>query len=155
VTVLPGDEAGDVDLEVADADDGVGRLRRHPPEDGSAASDEHRHVEGLGDVVIRPELEADDHVRGVRPCGEQHDRHAAVPANLAHDLEAVQRGQHHVEDRQVERVATEPLQPLPAVGARRDPEAGVRESERGHLSDRGIVLDQEHPFVHARSVAPS
>jgi hypothetical protein len=40
-------------------------------------------------------------------------------------------------------------EPFTPVGSRRDVKAGLGQAELGHLSDGGIVLDDQDSFVHA------
>ena len=74
------DEPGDVDLEIAHAKDGLGRLGRRPAKHRPAARDEHRHVERLRHVVVGAELQADDHVGRIGTSGQHHDRDAGCPS---------------------------------------------------------------------------
>ena len=60
-------------------------------------------VEGLGQVVVCPRLEPAQHVVVVRAGGQQHHRHElARRAQPPHHLEAVEAGQHDVEQDDVE-----------------------------------------------------
>ena len=79
---------------------------------------------------------------------QHHDRRLAVLADLAQDLEAVQRGQHHVEHDEVERALSEAQQALPSVAGRGDAEPGLFEPHRRDLSDRGVVFHEQHVLVH-------
>src|SRR5919106_1767045 len=106
------------------------------------------HLEGLRHVVVRAQLEADDDVDRVALRREDHDRHPAVLADLAAYLVAVERRQHEVEDDEVERLLAEVEQGRAAVAGGRHAEAGVAQAQLGDLPDGGVVLDEEHAFVH-------
>ena len=60
------------------------------------------HGEGLGDVVVRPRLQAEDLVPLLLPGGEHDDGHivALLPQRPA-DRKAVQFGQHHVQQNRI------------------------------------------------------
>src|SRR4029079_1572678 len=74
----PGDGvAGDVDGEVAD----LQALRAGHLEAAYASADARDQLPGLerlGDVVVGPGLEADNHVEGVAACREHHDGNAGL-----------------------------------------------------------------------------
>ena len=88
----------EVELEVAE-----GHLVEHDlalsAGEGAHAGLELLGLEGLGHVVVGAAVESSDLVGGGRLGREHHDRQVvAVPAKLAHDLEAVHARQHDVED---------------------------------------------------------
>ena len=140
--------AGRVDLECPDGEHLLRRIFTRSPHDRPRPGDELGQLERLRDVVVGAELEPDDHVDRVAPGRQHHDRNPALTADLAAHLEAVELRKHHVEDDKVERPLPELDETLPAVGCRRDREAGLRQAERRHLPDRGIVLHEQHALVH-------
>ena len=71
-------------------------------------------------------------------------------ADLAADFEAVDIGQHHVEDDRVEGLALERGQALAAGEAAIDDEAGRGQIVRHHGGQPCIVVDDEKPFRHDR-----
>ena len=76
------------------------------------------HGEGLGDVVVRPDLQALDLVRLLLPGGEDDDGHAAalLPENAAH-IKADHLRQHHVQQHDVRVLLQGHGEPrLPVVG---------------------------------------
>ena len=95
----------DVDAHLAEL---VHRPRRPRPARGprrsaaSHAGEELGQAEGLRDVVLGAELEPRDlvHLAGARAQDDDGHRLPLAPQRLEH-LEAVQLGQHHVEDDQV------------------------------------------------------
>ena len=56
---------------------------------------------GLGDVVVRPGVEARHLVHHGIACGQQDDRGVLLTAQAAQDLHAVELRQQHVEEDQV------------------------------------------------------
>ena len=68
-------------------------------------------------------------VHRLRSGGEHHDGDPAGLADLAADLESVQRRQHHVEDDHVERVVKGSSEPLAPVHRARHPKARVGQAE--------------------------
>src|SRR5206468_2752561 len=57
--------------------------------DGADAGDQLAQAEGLHDVVVGAELEADDAVALLAARGDDDDRHVRPRAQLAADVEAV------------------------------------------------------------------
>ena len=75
-------------------------LGRDAAQEGLDARGKLAHGEGLGDVVVRAELQAEDLVHLVSPCGEHDDRDVAghaVALEAPADLQAVDAGQHDVQ----------------------------------------------------------
>ena len=72
-------------------------------------------VEGLGDVVIRAELEPGDAIRHIAACSEHDHRHAVAAPDFLADRKAILAGQHHVEQHQVRARGRQPAQALLAV----------------------------------------
>jgi hypothetical protein len=77
--------------------------------------------EGLGDVVVRPQLQAHHLVDLLAARGQHHDRlvEALAPQRLA-DLEPRELGQHDVEDHEVGLGGARALQAGDAVGGGQD-----------------------------------
>ena len=147
--VAAGLKAGRVDLDAPGRKRGRLRLARSPPQDGPNTRDQLGHLERLRDVVVRAELEPDHHVDGLRPRRQHHDGHTARTAQLAEHLEPVDRRQHHVEQDDVVGRPPELGERLPPVADACDPHPRLAQADADHLPDGGVVLDQEHPLVHA------
>ena len=114
---------------------------------GADAGQEHRELERLGHVVIRPGLKAQDGV-GVRVVARQHqDR--ALDALLAHDageLAPVGVGEAHVEDHEVE-------EPRLGLGERVLAGGGLEHVEiLGHHELLGQGLAQVVVVVHQENL---
>ena len=74
-----------------------------PAKQAGDARQQDGEVERLGQIVVGPRLEAAQHVVGVRAGGQQHHRHElARGAQPPHHLEAVEAGQHDVQQDDVE-----------------------------------------------------
>ncbi len=85
-----------VDLDGAAVD---GALR--PAQDGFDPCEQLARVEGLAKVVVGAELEAEDAVDIFVACGQHQDWYAAGLPHLLQDFEAVDAGQHDIENDQV------------------------------------------------------
>jgi hypothetical protein len=79
---------------------GIGWSGRSPTQDGVDTRSEFARVEGLGEVVIGADFQADDAVHVVTVCGEHDDGDGGGCADLAENFEAAHAGEHHVENDQ-------------------------------------------------------
>ncbi len=79
------------------------RLFAHSSQDGVDPGDQLFHAEGFGEVVVAADGEPPDPIVGGVSGGEEHDREVmSGGAELLADLEAVQIGEHDVEDGQID-----------------------------------------------------
>ena len=62
---------------------------------------ENRQRKRLDDIVVAAEGVGLEHIGFVSPRRDEHNRHVALPANLAAYGKAVQLGEHHVEKQHV------------------------------------------------------
>ena len=123
-------------------------------EDRADAREELAGVEGLGKVVVGAELQADDPIGVVAPRGEHEYRHPGARADPPAHLEAVQIGQHHVEDDGIGLRARERGEPGRRVVRRLDLHPGRVQVLADHRGEARIVLDhQDPPGSHERTVA--
>ena len=117
--------------------------------------DELARAERLGEVVVGADGEADDQV-GLGVAGREHeDRYRALPLDALAHLEAVEAGEHEVED---DEVGLEPLARLHAAGTVAgdlDGEALAAEPGRDGFRDRCFVLDHEDRACVGGSAASS
>src|SRR5215469_14978708 len=75
---------------------------RAAPQQGFDARDQFAHIEWLGDVVVRSQLQADNLVDGFAPRREYKDRSCIVPlTQLAAYIEATNAWQLHVKQNQI------------------------------------------------------
>lgn len=96
---------------------GGGAEARLAAEHGLDAGQQLGQPEGLGHVVLGAELEAHDLVHlGAAGAEHHHGGEMARLAQVAEDLEAVELGEHHVEDDQVKRLGAGEGQTVLAVG---------------------------------------
>ena len=114
-----------------------------PPQDRLDPGDERPRVERLGHVVVGAELEADDRVDVVVAGGEHEDRRVAAPPELAADLEAVDLGEHQVEDDEVGLVAGVQRESLLAVRGADDRVALLLQVQAKEVDDVALVVDDE------------
>jgi hypothetical protein len=128
--------------------------------EGSAALDaaqdrpEPRHQlsrrAGLGDVVIRSQLQADDPVDVVALGREHENRDAALPADAPERLDAAQARQHDVQDH--DRIASRQRFRGAAVSIVDSGrlEALLLEILAEHLAQLDVVINQEHSRHRSR-----
>ena len=112
-------------------------------QDGLDADHQLGRAEGLGQVVVGALLEADDALGQGAARGQHQHRHVAIGAEQAHDLEAVDLGQHQVEHDEGRVLGTRLAQGLAAVVGGDDAEALAFEvgAHEGH--DLAVVVDDE------------
>jgi len=126
------------------------------PQDGADARQQLARLEGLGQVVVGADLQADHAVHGIT-LGGQHQhrdlrRGAGQRADAAADFEAVDVGQHQVEDHQVgQRLRVDDLQrgqAAQAVAAVLELEAVLAQVLADHLGQAGVIFNHQQ-VVHA------
>ena len=151
--------ARNVDPQLARVDHLLRRAVARPGRGGTAqertdTAAELADREGLRDVVVRAELEAEHLVELVVTRREHDDRHGALgPQPLAH-LEPVQLRQHQVEHDEVEGAFAEPGERLLAVAGGDDAEPVALERVGEELLHGLLVVDEEdgRAVGHARMV---
>ena len=104
-----------VELQVADLERG-GAARRPAPQQGADPCQQLAALEGLDEVVVGAAVEAVDPVLGLGPRGQHQDRHVAVGAQAAADLDPVEAGQAEIEHDQVGDEAGGDVERVDAVG---------------------------------------
>ena len=140
--------AREVDLEIgAERDPRARRLRGGDrpgaPQRGGDPRQELLDAEGLGHVVVRPQVERGDLV-AVAAAGRDHDHpDRRAFADLAAELEAVDLGEHEVEENDVRAFGLQQLQGAHAVGGDDRLESAHGEVRAHEIDDVGIVLDEE------------
>ena len=134
-----------VELEVAEAEDALAAARvAEAPQDRADAGEQLLDREGLGDVVVAAEGEAADLVLGRVAGGEEEDR--GLVGALAHppgDLEAVEVGQHHVEQDEVGPELADRAERRLPVGRRLDLVVVEAQGDREDIGDVRLVVDDE------------
>src|SRR6185436_6622547 len=140
-----------VDLQVGDADHSLAHAVAAADE-GAQAGQELGELEGLDQVVVGAGVEAAHPVR--QPIARGEDQHRGrillFPQGPQHG-QAVQLGQHDVEDDRVIRVGLRVPEALLAVGGAIHRIAGLAQSLGHRASQRFVIFDEEH--AHRRRSA--
>ena len=130
---------------------GVGEVAIGPPEEGLDPAQELPQPEGLGHVVVRAELQADDLVDLV-VAGREHEHRGlgAGSAEAAEDLEAIDARQADIEDDEIGRLAHGDLEAFLARTGQGDGVALLLEGVLDAARNGVLVFDDEdragHPF---------
>src|SRR6185437_14028135 len=114
--------------------------RRKPAQNRLDTQHHLARTERLGHVVVRASCETSYLVRLVAARRQQDDRHGAVRAQVAADFQAIQTGQHEIQNNQVRRLLRHTAQGGWAVLSRRDDEAGRGEVLAEHFADARLVV---------------
>ena len=116
------------------------------PQQRAHARDHFVGAERLGDVVVGAQLEPDDAIRLFGP-GREHDdrdaRRARVTAQRAAYLQAVEAGEHQVEQQQVGQRAAHRRQDFRAGVKHVHGKAGAPEAVAEQVRDVVVVLDDQ------------
>ena len=130
------------------AGEAVDRVRRRagglgPAQDGADARQQLARVEGLGQIVVRTQLQPDDAVGLLGQRRQHDDRQPRRGAQPAADGEPVLPRQHEVEHDEIEAAVVEqPLHRL-AVGGGIDAKAVPGQEPLQQVADLPIVVDDE------------
>lgn len=139
-------------LRIDGRPDGLRRRRAcgasRPPRHGPLLGHER-----LRDVVVRPGFQAGDDIVAVRTGGDNDHGGVRGAADLPADLETVPSGQHQVQQDDVERPFTDPVQPLFTGGRFGDLQALALQRHLHRPSDTRIVLDDQDSARHAGRTA--
>ena len=120
------------------------RRRLRTAQDGANPGDDLPGAEGLGDVVIRAELQPGDPIGLLGSRREHDDRDIAGTPHRPGDIEPVHARQGQIEDHQVGTVAREMLQRVLAVARGHDLETCALEVVANQADDRRFIVDDEH-----------
>ena len=101
-----------------------------------------QRLEGLGDVVLGPQMQAPDFIRHLLHGG-QKDHRRALAGHPLHHGEAVQARQHHIQQHQVEAAREDALHRFFAVGADLAGVAPQRQGGLDHLGDMRLILHDQ------------
>ena len=160
---------GELDGRVVDADLPSAGVDRDPPglhdlRAGGAvratqhrlhAGDQLRGGEGLRQVVVGAELEAEDPVDLAVAGGEEDDRHLGGLADLLADLEAVDIGEADVEHDEAGPVAAERVEPGAARRRLQDPVPLPFQVQADEVGDVVLVVDDDdRPLLHLDHSGP-
>lgn len=143
---------GLVDLNVAEVDGGwCGRGGPfHPAQQDVHPGGQLPHRERLGEVVVRTDREPHQQIGLVVPGGEHQHRHRPDGLDPPAHLQAVEAGQHHVEDDEIRLSGAELLDRAGAVRRDLHREALGAESGGDRLGNGSFVLDHQYPALPHR-----
>lgn len=138
-------QAGDV--ERAGVEARVARERVDAPQQRLHARDQLQHRERLREVIVGAEFEAENPVHLARARARDDDRRVARHrAGAPADFEAVDAGQHQIENQRVPVSLLEQTQAFGAVRAVDDFVALVAQMQAQHVGDVGVVFDDQDAF---------
>jgi len=113
------------------------------------------HVEGLGDVVNRPELEAQHLIQGTPSRGEEDDRRADLGAKSRQSIQTIDAGKADVKQDQVGMVSSGQRQGVLGVRTAAYPIACLLQIEGQAASEQRIVIDNEEMSRHVATIPPA
>jgi hypothetical protein len=117
-------------------------------EDGADPGHDFARGEGLHDIIVAAELEAEHPVDLVVARGEEEDRQVALRAQPAADFEAVHPRHVDVEHDEIGPVALDRLERRLAVAGLAGLHPRLAEREGEQLADMGVVVDEEDLVAH-------
>src|SRR3712207_5451792 len=147
-----------VELELPQLDEAVTVLAVLPSEPAQYRLDPRQQllgVEGLGYVVVGPELEADHLIHRLALRRQQHHRDVALLPHLLQDLEPAHPRQHDVQNDQIQGLPPEYSERLDPVCRRQHPIPFRRQHNRGHLQKRRVVVYQQNRLFQTPENLPA
>jgi hypothetical protein len=122
---------------------GGGRLRLQPAQQAPDARQQFAQVEGLGDVVVSAQFQADDAIDEVAGSRHHDDPEVVVLAQVARQRQPVLAGQAQVQQHGVRQFAFDLLAHLQPVRGLREIEAVALEILAQHGAHGRIVVDHQ------------
>ena len=120
-------------------------VRPASTQDRVDACQELPRVEGLGKVVIRAHLQADDPVDFLALCRQHDDGGVVVVASHPPtDRKAIFAGQHQVKHQQVDMLALPDLRHIPGILGDEDVETLLRQVSAQEIPQARIVVDDQN-----------
>ena len=134
-----------VQLQRAGVHAGVARQRVAAAQQRPYPRHQLQHREGLGQVVVGAQLQAQDavHLAGTG-AGDDDGRVARHAARALADLQAVHARQHQVQHQRVPAALFQPAHAFMTVGGMLDRVAFVAQVHAQQFGDVGVVLDDQH-----------
>jgi hypothetical protein len=129
----------------------------HVRQVGAHPRQRHRKIDGLGQVVIGPELEPPDHVFALIACGHHDDGKAygrIRAADLDQRIEPGDVGHLDVEQDQIHCLVPDPVEQPACAGGDADRVAVPRESPGKDFTIVFVVVDNEHPSEMGAHTTP-
>ena len=110
------------------------------------AGEQFAQVEGLGEVVVGTGVEQFDDLRAFVPGSQDQDRsHVFAAAHLTHDTEAVETGQHEVEQKEVVVAVFGERDAIKAIFGAVDREAATLAQGLGDvIGEANLIFDDKH-----------
>jgi hypothetical protein len=130
-----------------------GRVDRAGSQARPDACDQLLGVERLDHVIVGAGLETLDHIGGVGLRREHDDRHTGLGPDEPAYLDAVEAGQHQVEQYEVGLRIAKDLERLRAIGAEDGLEALGPQHDADHLGERGVIVDYQNASVHGLQIS--
>ena len=137
-----------VDLETAEAHRVGLRGRALAAQDGAQPGLQLARLEGLGEIVVGADFEADHPVHRLAARRQHQDRHVGGRAQAAADIEPVAVGQHQVEDNRVKRLALQESLALACGAGGRQTKAHPAEIVGDHPGEAAVVVDHQDALGH-------
>ncbi len=109
--------------------------------------DQFGRLDRLGDIVVRPRIEAGDDIGNLALAGEHDDRNLAAirhGAQIADEFQPIHFRHHQIGDDHVRRRVAQVIESLAAVAAKLHMIACGLELGLKQVSKLDLVLDQEH-----------
>ena len=129
--------------EIADLDPWAAVLEASPTERTDPGA-EFIHAERLGEVVIRPPIEAGDAILHIVEGGQHQDRAGEAPSPQGGtDRKAVDTRQDHIEDDKLVRVGRHPVESVPTVTHEIDSVAIRRQDGLDRIGDGRFIFDDQ------------
>ncbi len=132
------------------------QVARHgidPAQQGLDPRHQLGHRKRLGQVIVGAQLQAEDAVQFAGACAGDDDRCVARHgAGATADFQAVDAGQHQVEDQCIPAALLEQAHAFVAIGTVGHLELLVAQVQADQVGDMGIVLDHQDSFglIHVR-----
>ena len=140
-----------IETQVGDLQTVGHHRRRAPAQQGSHPGEQLREGEGLDEVVVASEFQAFDPVLDPVPSGQEQHRHLLPRVSeRPDDAPAVDVGQHHVHDDEIERLGHGEMMAVQAVPGQHDGKARFRETLTQVVPRPSVILDNQQS--HRRHV---
>ena len=117
--------------------------------------DDLPHFKGFCDIVIGPQLQAGDLVKGFSLGGEHDHRGFGNGPDILDHLPAVHLGHHHIQKHQIRMDALEGPQAFGSVGGTFHSVAFLLQIQAEKFSDISIVFDDQQCFCHKKGSFPA
>jgi hypothetical protein len=114
------------------------------------SSQQFGRLKGLGNVVVSAQLQANDFIYGISPCGEEKNwcAYPSLP-KIATDIEPTLEGQHDIEDDYIEREPCSLVEGIFSVCSSFDDKALSLESVPECNPDILFIFDNQDGLIHS------